>query len=304
MHICPKSLGDHGCAECLRNRVYDKRVWCHRMDLEARCHANNSFLTLTYSDENLPKPGHKFYPTEVPGSLVQAHVVNFNKSLLQALKSEGLSGYRYFFVGEYGDQTERPHYHAALFGVGPEYEDVVRRVWKKGHVMMAELNIASIRYITGYVTKKMNAPGDDRLNGRWPEFRLMSKGLGRNYVPSIVSALDCEQGEQLLTDDVPTSLRLHGRNMPLGRYMRDKIRKEVYKDDLPQQLAELLGSASLYRSARSLTKSDKAMQAMYENYVNSSMSQKMTFLEFLRSKRGQKYRNIEAQFKLNHKGEL
>lgn len=291
MHQCPKTLGEHGCAECVRNRVYDKRVWCHRMDLESRCHDNNSFLTLTYDDDHLP----------AGGTLDPRHPELWRKSFRQEV-----GPFRYFFVGEYGEQSLRPHYHAAIFGVGPEAEELVRKTWKHGHVMLAELNIATIRYIAGYVTKKYKQNDEKHLErGVIPEFRTMSKGLGRGYIPSIADALDCSQGEQMLPDDVPTSLRLHGRNMPLGRYMRSKLREEViYKNDPQAKMAQLLGAESLYNSSKSLTKHDEKMQTLFKNYENSSMSKKMTFLEYLKVTQKQKNLNSEATFKLSQKGTI
>lgn len=289
-HTCSKSLGRHGCAECLRNRVYDKRVWCHRMDLESRCHSENSFLTLTYDDDNLP-PG---------GSLDYSHTRNWLKSFRQEIYPLRI---RYFLVGEYGELSLRPHYHAALFGVGPQFEDAVRKTWKKGHVMLAELNIATIRYIAGYVTKKYKQNDEDYAAlGLVPEDRFMSIGLGRDYAKNIADALDCEQSEQL--GDVPTSLLLHGRPAPLGRYMRSKIRQEVFDNDSSSHSRSVLQATTQSRVATRILKNDAKMLSLYKDYEASSISSKMTFLEFLAVRDRQLKMNTEATFKLNHKGSL
>lgn len=287
-HTCSKTLGEHGCALCLRNRVYEKRVWTHRMDLEARCHEHNSFLTLTYDDDNLP----------ANGSLVRKHAEDYLKRLRFNIHPLKL---RLYLCGEYGEKTQRPHYHAALFGLGTQHEDIVRDSWGMGNIMLAELNIATIRYVCGYVTKKF---GQDEisLNGREPLFDIKSRGLGRGYVKNIVDTLDCSHGEQLLNDDVPTALRLHGRNMPLGRYMRNKIRKEVSSDD--EKLAEAIGASTIYRSKNRIRKADEKMHRLRQDYENSSMSKKMTFNEYLAQKQKQKFLNTEAQFKLNNKETL
>jgi len=293
MHICPKTLGEHGCGECLRNRTYEKRVWCHRMDLESRLHAHNSFLTLTYDDAHLPAGS-----TLVKRDL-QLWFKKFRKTLWQLYKIR----IRYFIVGEYGDETQRPHYHAALFGVGPEFQDIVLSTWQMGHVMLAELNIQTIRYITGYVTKKMGVR--DIHDGREPEFRLMSKGLGRGFTPNIVDALDCAEGASLLQDDVPSSLQLSGSLAPLGRYLQSKLRKEaIYAKDSSAKLAQLLGAEALYNAKKQIAKRDKKMSTLYENYCNSSMSKKMTFHEYLFQLNIQRNRNSESQFKLKTKGTI
>lgn len=289
MHNCPRTLGEHGCAECLRNRTYHKRVWSHRIDLESRLHVENSFLTLTYSDEYCPPDG----------SLRPRDVVLFLKRLRALLAP---TKFRYFFVGEYGDDTLRPHYHAALFGIGQGQSELVTKAWGLGHIMLAELNIATIRYITGYVTKKMTVKDDPRLLGKYPEFTRMSRmpALGSGFLPTIATALDSEAGAELLLDDVPKSLRLHGRNMPLGRTLRNKLRKEIYGITNPLYLE----SETLFRSFIANLQAEEDLQALFNDYENSSMSKKMTFIEYLKQVRSQKFRNAEAQFKLTKKGSL
>ena len=85
------------------------------------CHEKNCFITLTYDDENLP-PG---------GTLVVQDYQAFVKRLRARISPQKL---RYYFVGEYGDpkNTERPHYHAAIFGIGDEDGDLIQDCWKKG----------------------------------------------------------------------------------------------------------------------------------------------------------------------------
>lgn len=273
---------------------------------------SNSFLTLTLDDKHLPRAGDivkvmrnadgsKFVIyASVDNSLLPYQVEKFLKRLRQAV-----GPFRYFLVGEYGDISNRPHYHAALFGIGPEHEASVLKAWGMGHVMLAELNIQTIRYITGYVTKKMTSKSDDRLNGRYPEFRLMSKGLGRGFVDSVVASLDCAAGEKILADDVPDALRLSGTVAPLGKYMRGKIRERaIYEKDAAAKLAGLLGSESVYNAKKRVDKAEKKMRDMYQDYVNSSMGKKMTFYEYLEQLQKQEARNIEATFKLKPKGSI
>lgn len=160
----------HACRSCMPCRIRDKRVWVHRMILESYMHADNSFLTLTYNDDHLPKNG----------SLDPEHfrlwIMRFRSALVRY--SDRLEipriRVRYFGVGEYGDQSERPHYHAALFGIGPAFESMVAETWGKGHVMLSEFNDATANYVGGYITKKMTGFDDARLFGRHPEFRRIS----------------------------------------------------------------------------------------------------------------------------------
>lgn len=205
-------------------------------------HASCSFVTLTYSDEKLP-PG---------GTLVLKDYQDWLKRYRKQLSPHKI---RFFVVGEYGETTQRPHYHFAIFGgqpclyaPGPTKADIFRRrtcpcppcsvvrsTWGKGHTDNGTLTKDSAQYICGYVTKKMTAPDDPRLNGRYPEFAKMSlrPGIGGLAVPTILDALTTSAGCKAMEKegDVPRSLMHAGKSMPLGRYLRRKIREAYGIED-------------------------------------------------------------------------
>ena len=91
------------CGQCIGCRLERSRQWAVRCMHEASLHDENSFLTLTYSDENLP-PG---------GSL---HLPDFQNFMKRLRKSIAPKRVRFYHCGEYGDILSRPHYHALLFG--------------------------------------------------------------------------------------------------------------------------------------------------------------------------------------------
>lgn len=106
--------------------------------------------------------------------------------------------------------------------------DVVRDTWKLGNIFLGELTEKSAQYIAGYVLKKMTSVEDKRLNGRFPEFARMSlrPGIGANAVERICGALDgIDYGI-----DVPVGLRHGARVLPLGRYLRRRLRVALGKD--------------------------------------------------------------------------
>jgi len=194
--------------------------------LELQSHEFASFWTLTY-DENQ-------YPAS--GSLSPRDTTLFLKRLREKLLPRKI---RYYLIGEYGDDTFRPHYHAALYGVSELETQTVSTCWGKGFVHSGELNQDTAQYLTGYVTKKMTKNDDHRLNGRHPEFARMSRcpGLGALAVPVLADALSSKAGSRSIavSGDVPTALR-HGRsNLPLGRYLRRKLREELGFDTVGGQ---------------------------------------------------------------------
>lgn len=208
-----------GCGQCVPCRVNRRRLWSWRMFFESLCHDESAFLTLTYDERHLP-PG---------GNLVPKDLQDWLKRFRRALEPRRL---RFFAVGEYGDQTFRPHYHASLFGVGPWAQRLVEQTWGKGHVLLAEFNQTTAQYVAGYVVKKMTSVGDPRLVGRVPEFARMSlrPGIGAEAMKVIAEQLGTDAGlEEMMRrcGDVPSQLLVGRRKVPLGRYLRAKLREEV-----------------------------------------------------------------------------
>lgn len=212
------------CGKCFPCRINRRRLWAHRMQLESLVSSDASFVTLTYDDQHVP-PGQ---------SLVVKDYQDWLKRLRKVLAPQKI---RYFLVGEYGDETQRPHYHAALFGVHPLIAGgfdgelgVVQSSWNKGFTYVGELTPDSAMYVAGYCTKKMTSRKDPRLNGRQPEFARMSlrPGIGAYAVEDIARSLDSDVGLRSIeqSSDVPFAL-LHGkRSLPLGRYLRGKLREK------------------------------------------------------------------------------
>ena len=98
------------CGKCIECRIHQRKEWSLRLLHEMAYHERSVFLTLTYSDENLPDDL----------SISKRHLQLFLKRLR---KQSGRKGIKYFATGEYGESTQRPHYHAIVFGVGLKNED-------------------------------------------------------------------------------------------------------------------------------------------------------------------------------------
>lgn len=191
------------------------------MQLELRFHECASFVTLTYSPENLPDDG----------SVQVEHLQLFLKRLRKALEPRRI---RFYAVGEYGERTMRPHYHLILYGVPMTEGKLLSATWGLGLVHVGEVTPHSIQYTAGYVTKKMTKAGDPRLGGRKPEFATMSRkpGLGVGAVDLLARSLMTETGSAGLQalGDVPHTVRLEGKEMPLGGVFIGKLREAVGAD--------------------------------------------------------------------------
>lgn len=230
-----------GCGQCLPCRINTRRVWQNRIMLEAACYVDNTFLTLTYSDENLPI-NNSVSPREI-------------QLFIKRLRKKTPTNIRYFACGEYGDVTFRPHYHIALFGYPNCRRGTTRHTrnnqpccdicthtqnaWGLGGISHGTLTKESAAYIAAYTTKKMTKIDDPRLEGRDPEFARMSRrpGIGVGFMHDVASTL-LEHGLHEKMLDVPLSLAHGSTKLPLGRFLRRKLRTfvgrpEKQPDNLP-----------------------------------------------------------------------
>lgn len=155
-------------------------------------HADSCFLTLTYDDDKLPSDG----------SLNKRHLQLFMKKVR---KKYG-SGIRFYACGEYGDNTQRPHYHVLLFGFdfpdkrfykynGREdrlYTSAsLEKLWSFGLCVIGDVTFDSAAYVARYIVKKITGDAaeqhymrravDGSLYQLAPEFVNMSRRPGIGY---------------------------------------------------------------------------------------------------------------------------
>lgn len=159
---------------------------------EASLHADNCFVTLTYSPERLPRSG----------SLDPDHLELFWKRLRRKVGK-----LRYYAIGEYGEQTGRPHYHALIFGY--DFPDKVHysrnrdglsiwtselldERWGQGECKIGSLTPQSAGYTCRYAMKKITGdqakrhyeridPATGEIFSLVPEFSRMSRNPGIAY---------------------------------------------------------------------------------------------------------------------------
>lgn len=159
------------------------REWAYRCTLELQAHHSAAFTTLTYNEEN------------VPLSLSREHLSAFLKRLRKQFPTGTI---RFFGCGEYGEKTQRPHYHTILFGADERHRNVIEDTWGLGNTRTERITPRRIAYTAGYCSKKVGFRQDieeriDYETGEvyeWqPPFIQMSRrpGLGahaKKYVES------------------------------------------------------------------------------------------------------------------------
>lgn len=269
-----------GCGQCLHCRISRARLWQYRQVLESFCHHFNCFLTLTYDDKHLP----------VSGELVPRDLQLYFKRLRAAVSP---SKFRFFAVGEYGEKSERPHYHVSMFGLSEacrindrpfavlDRHGVVTRgwahdCWGRGNVHLGEFNYKTAGYTCGYVTKYLG----DRAKGKVfavPEFARMSlrPGIGAPAIGIISSSL--RRSHPLLgRSDVPSELRFGGRKFALGRYLLGRLRSECGLSD--EDAKRFRDEVTLERSREmcALLASDESISTFKEVYLKASKQARLS----------------------------
>jgi len=174
---------DVPCGKCEGCRADKALSWAVRCANEASLHQQNCFITITYDDYHLPKDG-KISKDQL-------------RTFLNEIRSHKKE-IRYYACGEYGSKTNRPHYHACIFGTdfkgGHEYAiddqlygiTEIDKLWGQGKVSIAGFTMATACYVAGYVGKKAGKNEEE-------SFQIMSTrpGIGfnwlRKYWPDVVA---------------------------------------------------------------------------------------------------------------------
>ena len=203
------------CGKCIGCRLEYSKQWAVRCMHEAQMWKENSFVTLTYNEENLP----------YGSTLVPEHFTRF----IRALRKTTADPIRYFMCGEYGENFSRPHYHAILFNYWPEdaeeigqwyHSEKLQSVWRKGFVTIGHVTFDSAAYTARYVLKKMTGRVAElhyqkvveetgEIIQLQPEYSRMSNrpGIGNAWIKKYVS------------DVYPDDFVVHdGRKMKAPRY--------------------------------------------------------------------------------------
>lgn len=217
------------CGGCIGCRLDAASDWQTRIVHEAKLHQENSFITLTYSDEKIP----------VGGTVSKDDCQKFMKRLRKALEPKQI---RFFLVAEYGDHTQRPHYHAIIFGHAFLDDRKPHKKTKKGHQLyisktlddcwslgntyVGNLSPESAGYTARYAMKKITGeqaaehyeridPFTGELYLVSPEFALMSRrpGIGSDFY-------DRYNGEIFRSDKIIIS----GKEKPVPKYYSRKLK--------------------------------------------------------------------------------
>lgn len=221
------------CGKCASCRMDYAREWSNRMILELQDHDQAMFLTLTYNDDHLPY-SDKGFPT-----LVKRDVQLFLKRLRKHLNGKRI---RYYFSGEYGSKTERPHYHAIIYGIGLNtFPDLIyrgsnklghpyftsptlERIWRNGFISFSSVTWRTCNYVSRYVLKKQSQI--EEFNGTCcPPFNVSSRkpGIGMLRADQLLSS-----GFSVFSVDGKDGIH----DIPIPRSIIKRLKESDHYDDL------------------------------------------------------------------------
>lgn len=266
------------CGRCQSCRLEHSRQWAVRCMHEASMHKQNTFITLTYNNENLPKDL----------SITKRELQNFFKRLR---KNTGIK-FKYFACGEYGDENKRPHYHAILFGI--DFEDkqlhskskngdlyytskTLEKAWSNpktkkpiGFAIIGDVTFQSAAYVARYVMKKrkgdddqidpktgktnkeyyMRADENGELHIVEPEFCLMSRGSGREQDTDLFRyGIGRAWLEKYKNDTDKDFITINGNKMRLPKYYDSVLEA---KDEMNMLERKLERSKKIQKSENTL----------------------------------------------------
>lgn len=188
------------------------------------------FLTFTYNKENLPNPP----------SLDHRHIQLFYKRLRKHIWKTNPDNpkIKYLTCGEYGGQTNRPHYHAIVFGV--DFSDkrphkkgkrgdqlftskLLDELWGLGHCYIGRVTYQSAGYVARYSLKKVNGklsrdhyewidPNTGEITYLEKEYLAASNGLGLEHYKK-------HAGQMYMRD----SCIIDGKEAPIPKYYDRKL---------------------------------------------------------------------------------
>lgn len=247
------------CYDCKMRRVSG---WSFRLQKEAEISSSALFVTMTYNNETVPLTANGFMTLRKRDVQLFFKMLRYvaNGRVRGASKLTQHNPIKYYTVGEYGGKTKRPHYHAIIFNA--TFEDVLAS-WPHGDCHCGELSPASASYTLKYISKdtKVGTFGrDDRV----PEFSLMSKGLGKNYLTPAMKRW--HKNDLLNRYYIPLK---DGKKIAMPRYYKERLYSKHQRQRIGTSLVE-----KNYSRWNSMTYENKLAEMKKEDNLRIAKAQR------------------------------
>lgn len=191
------------CINCLRSRQTHWRIRLLEeykyMSSDAR--ANSFFVTLTIAP--------KYY------DLILKEPQKYIRRFLDRVRKKCGKSPRHFIVTEFGENTDRYHFHALFFDF-PADIYMLEDLWKYGFVNVRQLTDRRVNYITSYITKHNT---EHVIDPKYVEQIFVSPGLGKAYCDDVYN----QRWHRRDGEPIPIMINDSGMMQLMPRYFRHKI---------------------------------------------------------------------------------
>lgn len=232
------------CGKCRGCRSRRRFQWIGRLRLEAQDHDHCRFVTLTYRRD--------------PGILDVSDLQDYLKRFRYHH-----GPLRYLAVGEYGEKSERGHWHLITFGpnLGLGGDVLNSLVWPHGFHLVGTCTVPSIAYVASYCMKVMPRNSEKRPIMRmslrpgigFSRIGALAEVAARNHIGSWPSSFTVGDGNYPFSDGglrhfqkkyleagglAQWSLSPHERHMMALEYLRDEGTQLEEKQNIKKEYIE------------------------------------------------------------------
>lgn len=246
------------CGKCLACRLEYARSWAVRCVHESKMHEENSFITLTYSDDHVGN-----------NKLDYQDFQKFMKRLRRAYPNKTIG---FNAVGEYGEKTKRQHWHAILFGYYPPDATFSRsnergdklftsqsldKIWGKGNTETGSVTFHSAGYVSRYNAKKL-VHGLDQNHDLHPIAKKSNKhAIGKAWLEQFYESVFL-RGSIVLDDGTETTI---------PRYYEKWL-----KEHKPTEWLTYVTQVKIQKSSRASARATADLQKYSERRIKRSQS--------------------------------
>lgn len=192
------------CGKCYACQNTSRAEWAIRCKYELQNCACAAFVTLTYSNENLPhyltqntfkhlvklemlKPitARRWDFARLNPEHASKFIADMQRTIKETFDNKDLL-FRFFLTAEYGDVSKRPHLHSVIFSPVElrldDWKMILSKCWKYGNIdVKIDVNPAIINYVAKHQVK--SCCGTPEQNRESPIFKKVSRykgGIGYN----------------------------------------------------------------------------------------------------------------------------
>lgn len=300
------------CGKCTECRLDYAKEWALRSIKEAMMYEKNSFVTLTYNDENLgenklqysdfqdfvQKLRDKILETNIKGwtSKNGKEKHQYREEFKEELEKLRIS---IFSTGEYGTKSKRKHFHALIFNYYPGdaiyyksndigdkiyTSDTLNALWGRGFVTVGAISLESAGYCARYAAKSLEHGHDGEH-----QYTAISKKSNKNAI-----------GKKWIEKYWKNVFELgyvdhEGKKMPIPRYFKKWLQKNQ-----PEQWELYITGLNSKRQLLGIEKTNKErlMQMLINEKRPVHKGAGVSQLEHKRKIAKQKFNNLNKETKL------